>query len=425
MSTAVNAIWSQAQRDEIAKELACVLKNPKFATSQRCTSLLRHPVEHALDGNLDHIKERTLGIEVFQRNPNYDVNTDPIVRRIASETRKRLAQHYRESSQHTIRIRLEAGSYLPHVDSETPGMFGSDGQSNQPSQLPLAHEHLLDSGIVHQQQIPQSISRGFRHKWFLLGGVALLISALCFWAAHSDFFRPTSYLVWKPLLLSKGDLTICVSDHLPVLFTDALASAKANAAKGSNSAVDGADTIILAASRPRLKFMDAVTAFKVSKQLYAFGRDVTLIPSSSLQSENLSNGPIIIVGAVNYPLSMMFQSKLRYSLRLDQPNEGRWIQDAQAPGKHDWKVVGAPENAKVDYGMVTRFWDSDTGGWVMMICGIGPFGTEAAANLVASSVSSKLLPVSIRSAGNFQIVLKTTVIDGIAGAPRILAVQTW
>ena len=190
MSTAVNAIWSQAQRDEIAKELACVLKNPKFATSQRCTSLLRHPVEHALDGNLDHIKERTLGIEVFQRNPNYDVNADPIVRRIASETRKRLAQHYRESSQHTIRIRLEAGSYLPHVDFETPGMFGSDGQSNQPSQLPLAHEHLLDSGIVHQQQIPQSISRGFRHKWFLLGGVALLISALCFWAAIPISFAP-------------------------------------------------------------------------------------------------------------------------------------------------------------------------------------------------------------------------------------------
>ena len=60
------------------------------------------------------LKERTLGVEVFGRAPDYDTNLDPVVRTTAVEIRKRIAQYYHEEGhQNEIRIDFPAGSYLP------------------------------------------------------------------------------------------------------------------------------------------------------------------------------------------------------------------------------------------------------------------------------------------------------------------------
>src|SRR5437867_6516627 len=67
-----------------------------------------------LDGEGERIKERTIGIEVFGRDPDYDTNLDPIVRMTAGEIRKRLAQYYVEADhERELRIELPSGSYVP------------------------------------------------------------------------------------------------------------------------------------------------------------------------------------------------------------------------------------------------------------------------------------------------------------------------
>ena len=71
-------------------------------------------VERSLHGHAEPLKERTLGIEVFGRAPDYDTNLDPVVRTTAVEIRKRIAQYYHEEGrQNEIRIDFPAGSYLP------------------------------------------------------------------------------------------------------------------------------------------------------------------------------------------------------------------------------------------------------------------------------------------------------------------------
>jgi hypothetical protein len=53
-------------------------------------------------------------------------------------------------------------------------------------------------------------------------------------------------------------------------------------------------------------------------------------------------------------------------------------------------------------------------------------GTEAAGDLLSDPELSRSLPEAVRSGNrNFQIVLRSTVIAGHAGAPQILAVHTW
>src|ERR1051326_1408385 len=104
---------TEAERAAIRQQLAKLLGSPIFINSKRSASLLRFVVESALDGKGDHWKERTLGIDVFQREPDYDTNKDPVVRTTAVEIRKRLPQYYASPEHRSeIRISFPAGSYI-------------------------------------------------------------------------------------------------------------------------------------------------------------------------------------------------------------------------------------------------------------------------------------------------------------------------
>src|ERR1700733_10654924 len=105
---------SAADKSAVQEQLERILSHSVFRNSRRCPSLLRYVVECVLQNNCDHLKERTLGIEVFARNVDYDTNLDPVVRTTASEVRKRIAQYYHESGhEDELRIDLPSGSYVP------------------------------------------------------------------------------------------------------------------------------------------------------------------------------------------------------------------------------------------------------------------------------------------------------------------------
>src|SRR3954453_21852448 len=75
---------------EVRAELERVLGSPLFRASRRCQSLLRRVIEQTLACEIDSLKERALGIEVFGRPPDYDTSQDPVVRASAAEIRKKL-----------------------------------------------------------------------------------------------------------------------------------------------------------------------------------------------------------------------------------------------------------------------------------------------------------------------------------------------
>src|SRR5581483_952100 len=85
---------SGVTEEEIRQQLDRIRASQPFRSSRRCVVFLNFVVHAALEGRLDSLKERTIGIEVFARDPNYDTNQDPVVRGTASEVRKRLAQYY-------------------------------------------------------------------------------------------------------------------------------------------------------------------------------------------------------------------------------------------------------------------------------------------------------------------------------------------
>src|SRR3972149_11489152 len=113
----------EAERDAVQKQLEHLLAHPLFRNSKRYPNLLKHIVELTLSGNRHLLKERTLGIDVFGRAPDYDTNTDPVVRMTAVEIRKRIAQYYSElEHEEELRIDLPPGSYEPVFSHKTSSL---------------------------------------------------------------------------------------------------------------------------------------------------------------------------------------------------------------------------------------------------------------------------------------------------------------
>src|SRR3954451_17141130 len=103
----------EEQEQTIRAELNHVLERAAFRTSKRCRDFLTYIVKNTISGAQLTLKERSIGVELFQLPHDFDTGQHTIVRVTASEVRKKLAQHYlaENGAVHPVRIGLPPGSY--------------------------------------------------------------------------------------------------------------------------------------------------------------------------------------------------------------------------------------------------------------------------------------------------------------------------
>ncbi len=112
---------SEARQQTVLAELDHLLGGAAFRTSKRCREFLKYVVEHTINGPNGTLKERAIGVELFQLPEDFDTGQHTIVRVTANEVRKKLAQHYlaENGSYHPVRIDLPPGSYSAEFRWET------------------------------------------------------------------------------------------------------------------------------------------------------------------------------------------------------------------------------------------------------------------------------------------------------------------
>jgi TolB-like protein/tetratricopeptide (TPR) repeat protein len=184
MSQANSALKAQElgskRVDLVRNHLREVLESHAFAGSMRAQDFLRLVVEHALKGEVDALKERMIGVEMFGRPVAYDTANDSVVRVKASEVRKKLAQYYSEQKkQPPVRIELPRGSYVPGfrfgpglaTAQQQPEILlsNSDVRSALPGEeTPGASPHL----------VPQLSGRKFSRLRLLSAGAVLVFGVI-------------------------------------------------------------------------------------------------------------------------------------------------------------------------------------------------------------------------------------------------------
>jgi hypothetical protein len=101
-------------KPSIIKHLQDVIDSTYFRRAPRLCDFLRFIVTETLAGRGDHLKEYSIGVNVFNRRADFDPKQDPIVRVEAVKLRARLGEYYHSSNVDLqVRILLEKGSYKP------------------------------------------------------------------------------------------------------------------------------------------------------------------------------------------------------------------------------------------------------------------------------------------------------------------------
>lgn len=395
----------------VREQLGRLVAHALFTNSRRYPVLLTYTVEQTLLGNAGELKERTIGIEAFGREPEYDVNLDPVVRTAAAEVRKRLSQYYYNPDHaEELVIELPIGSYVPTFREAASShavepMLAPETLPNDPgfSSIPKGHTQQGDSGIAAWRWIPIAI--------------ALLVAALIgFGVGHvkppsraASTLEPSNMArFWQPITAASSRVTYCLG--VP---TDA---------------VDFQDRPFPVSEGGSLNTYDVITLARSIVPLVPKNGQFRVLAASDTGFAQLREGPFVLIGAFDNPWTMRVTQDL--PIGFEYGDHIRKVVDRKSAPKRiwtlQWQVPG--KSLSRDYAVVARLRDTVTGEPVIILAGILGEGTEAASEVVSNPA---YLDAMLEKAPknwdqqNLEAVIEANVIEGHPGPPTIVAVETW
>ncbi|MGC1781190.1 MAG: hypothetical protein WA708_01580 [Acidobacteriaceae bacterium] len=406
---------SEEEKIAIQKQLDRLLRDPHFSHSRRFPSFLRFVVEHTLSGQADSLKERTLGVEIFGKNADYDTASDPIVRVTAAEIRKRIAQYYQEPGHgEELRVSLPPGSYIPQF-------HWPEAVNNHASHVAVPSVASSPKTAVSGGQVPiveESQSR--RCSRSIAAGIFVLIVVLSagfflFRSLHRSAFE----FFWGPVLNSSDPVLVCIADqnqYTVIVLRDAADPSRQTALKDNLSAVVMDDLNPLA---------------KIAGILQSHGKKYSLKGEGATTLSDLQNGPTVFVGAFDNAWTLRLTKPLRFHFANNPEMTKFWIVDSSTSKQPVWvlnRVQQQTTNIYQDYAIVARFMDPNTGKLAVVAAGIGRGGTIAAGEFLTDPGNLAQLARAARAAGNktnMEVILSTQIIGGDPGTPKIEDTYFW
>jgi len=401
---------SNAEPAQVLEQLRRILSSPAFQNSKRYAAVLKYVVEQTLDGAGAKLKERTIGIDIFGRAPDYDTSSDHVVRSAFAEVRKRLAQYYQQPDT-AAQLRIEA----------LPGCYTPQFRWPEPSPVPPTAE--ADSALVAPLSLlaaPISVAAGHKgHLKWILGGLLVVLAgvATLFALAH----RPdTLESFWHPFLSSKGPILLCMGNQ-------AASRSKPGADTGLTPPITLEDFHDSYAELVQVD--DAITLTKLAGFMEANGKQIRMSSQSDATFTDLQDGPAILIGLMNNSWTKRLVSNLRFTPYQASHNE-YMIRDRNNPSSKEWSVNYSTPYLELtrDYAIVLRMVDPKTEQMVVAAAGMTVFGTRAAGDFLTSESEMKKL-VAAAPPGwekkNMEFVLSTDVIRGRSGPANVVAVQCW
>jgi hypothetical protein len=391
--SASTAIGSAAVRAQLER----IVASAPFRNSKRYPALLRYVVEKTLEGTASELKERNIGIDVFGREPSYDLGVDPIVRITAGEVRKRLAQYYSETARRQeLRIDIPLGSYQPE--------FIAPEEVARPAEI-VALPPPPVAG-------PEPRGRALPFKFLVLMGVGLfvLLGLTGLWFAT----RPTALdLFWRPVVTRGNLVMLCVG--------------RAGPKEQSTSDPENIDL-----NYRQVAWWDAETMARVAALIGAKGAPLRLLREDHATFSDFQQSPAVLIGAFNDQWTLELMQKMRYTFQRN--GRVHWVADRDRPYFQDWKVdlnkTGADGHLEIkeDYAIISRVANPRTGSITVTVAGLWGYGTLAAGRFLTDprylEEMSKQAPAGW-SKRDMEIVIGTEVIQGSPGPPKVLATAFW
>lgn len=396
---------SAYDRALLLEELDAIISSHHFRGSKRYPAFLKYVVQATLEGRGSELKERTLGIEVLGRDPHYDTNADPVVRFSASEVRKRIALYYHENgAKSRVQIDLPPGSYSPEFLLLSPENSTVDASIDSALSAPAAHMRLRS----RQWAVITGIAVAA-----LLLGAASTFALLSFHARSAATYTPIRAQFWAPLIDSSNPTMIVVGgSHPPKLAPEAENATFMEHMTGPYHHVSIAT---------------AIAVGHAAGVLHLKAHPYEIKEASETSLTDIRAHPLVLIGATNNDWTMHLVSSLQFRFVVD--GSIARIQNVKDPANTSWSIDFSKPYSTVttDYAIVARFRDPTTEGPVLVLAGLGPYGTEAASEFVDSP--EYLAQIAKLPAGwqnrNVAFVIKSRVIDSEPGPPVLISSAIW
>jgi hypothetical protein len=444
-------IFDEPEKASILRELDAILNSPVFQTSKRCQQFLSYAVHYRLEGNHERLKERTIGVDLFQRPAGYATGDDPVVRVQAGEVRRRLDQYYQATPNSSpVRIELHVGTYTPEFRWTHAAPHPGGPSSIQA--LPAVHEALKrpgqrqDATEAAAPVLTEAKRSSLKHNRLLwacsaaglvmLAGLALIGPTIYRARTHQSVLQK----FWSPALSSTEPILICLAK--PSVYLPSVQLYQ----RHSKTPEKFLNQFERLSQRPDLQpddklvwsdmveypdyglaAGDVYTAIRLSSLFGQIGKKNQVRIGGNYSFEDLRSAPAIIIGAFNNRWTMQMTSNLHFAF----VNEGdQSIIREEGPSGQRWysKFDSINSRSTQDYALVTRLLDSRTGQFVVLVAGIQSYGTQAAGEFVSSP---EYLQAALQKAPpdwerkNMQILLRTQVIDGLPGPAEVVAIYVW
>ena len=424
----------------VLEELERILESRQFRHCTRGKQFLRYVVTEKLNGRIENLKERSIGVAIFRRTANYATGDDPVVRVQAGEVRRRLEQYYQEAPEKTsVRIELPVGSYSPEFHRHSLQLSPPEASS------------VVFSAPSETKKLTRTFNAWSVSFFSLLAAVLMLAVLLAFMsfdrhAPVAQAAAPGSTSAagtvlnefWAPVLGSPQPLMIYLAKE--VTYRPAISVydeyARTHHGAFSKEVQRANDPIPLNPDRKLLWSQmvlysdygvatgDVDSAVRVSSLMGRLGKPDQVRIGRNFSYADLSNSPSILIGAFNDCWTIKLMAPLHFSLK----DEGSQLFISEA-GPHGrrwfWKNVSS---AQKDYAVVTRLVNSSTGQYTVILAGLSGQGTEAAGEFVTNesilAAGLKNLPRGWPSR-NLQLVLETNITDSEPDAAHVVASYSW
>lgn len=413
---------------EIQAQLKHILASPSFQGSKRGQQFLEYVCLKALSGEMGCLKERSIAVEVFGRQPNSDMGDDTIVRVGAREVRKRLAQYYVTAGgvSAPIVIDLPPGSYVPDF------RYAAEASPKIEEKVQV---EILPSPVA---------STGNRFKYWAVA--VALVTIACVAMAWTYVWSPATAnkkafnLFWAPVLQSSEPMLVAVGH--PLVYHASWRAQRLSEiglppqqilmqrpVQVAPELLNGSDMIPV--QNQYVGFGDLVAANEVSNMLARRGNEVRVRLASAVDFADLRKTQTLLIGAVTNRWTMELQNGWRFQF-ANTSERSNVIRDTQTPAgqpPRDWNISSKEDgSAAEDYFLVCRVKTPIAGGAQFVVAGVKQFGTEAAGRLIADpeqlGAILRTLPQGWENL-NLQLVLHSRVISNTPAQPEVVAWHVW
>lgn len=441
--------------DEDAKqairfELERVLNSQAFRSSDRSRQFLAYVVHNSLAGQIDNLKERSIGVEVYHRKADYATGEDPVVRISAGEVRKRLEQYYGSAPPDTLlRIEIPRGSYAPEFRwiSKSVSGHGSVTPNAQLGNQPGPLDGQVEPGSAAAASIPElppairevpkpsenarRMSSGLLIAVLII--VALTFGCISLWiqlrALHRSLsewrYEPALKALWSEFLDSNRDTDVVTEDSSYLLLQSISRQRFSlqdylNQDYVSRSQVQGASNDLhtaldLIATKDLgraddVKLVQRIVALDpLGSKLHTYGARAYTPALAS------AHNMILVGGALSNPWAELFDNRMNFTADSKGVNAMQTVIRNRMPAAGEQQTY-APiytEKPTVEYCSVAYLPSSNHSGRILVIEGTSWVATDAGVEFVLSEdqLSAFRKKIHATEFPYFNVLLKTTKVS--------------